>query len=94
MKDLYAENYKILIKEIKEDSKKWKDISSSQIERIIVKTALMSKTIYRFNVVPIKPPMAFFTETEKNIQKCMWNHKIPRIAKAILRVAGGGKQEA
>ena len=81
MKDLYAEDYKILIKEIKEDSKKWKDISSSQIERIIVKTALMSKTIYRFNVVPIKPPMAFFTETEKKYKNVCGTTKYPELPK-------------
>ena len=64
MKDLYAENYKTLIKEIKEDSNKWKAISG--IGRInIVKMVILSKAIYRFNVTSIKFPMIFLTELEQ-----------------------------
>ena len=77
-KDLYAENYKTLMKEIKDDTNRWRDIPCSWIGRInIVKMTILPKSIYRFSAIPIKLQMAFFTEVEQKFHNLYGNTKDP-----------------
>ena len=82
-----------LMKALKDDINRWRDIPSTWVGRInIVKMTILPNTTYRFSALPITLPMAYFTELGQKISQFIWKHKRLQIAKAVLRKKNGAAE--
>ena len=78
MKELYTENYKTPMKEIKGEINRWRNIPRSWVGKInIVQMTILPNAMYRFNAISIILPMALFIQLEQKISQFIWKHKRP-----------------